>query len=211
MQLEYLQLQIKPHFFLNCMTSIHSMAQLHLDEEIQRMAAATAEYFRYIFQSGQACVPLSGELAHARNYLEIQKMRYGEALRYDIRAEDGARDVLIPPLTLQTFLENTIKHAMSLDEGLRITIRARREGDFARLEIADTGRGFPPEVLAALQSGALFGEDGQHIGIRNTLSRLEILCGGRASVQFRNAPEGGAQIILRIPAMRASEEGGGGA
>ena len=49
-QLEYLQLQIKPHFFLNCMTSIHSMAQLHLDEEIQRMAAATAEYFRYIFQ-----------------------------------------------------------------------------------------------------------------------------------------------------------------
>lgn len=210
-QLEYLQLQIKPHFFLNCMTSIHSMAQLHLDEEIQRMAAATAEYFRYIFQSGQACVPLSGELAHARNYLEIQKMRYGEALRYEIRAEDGARDVLIPPLTLQTFLENTIKHAMSLDEGLRITIRTRREGDFARLEIADTGRGFPPEVLAALQSGAPFGEDGQHIGIRNTLSRLEILFGGRASVQFRNAPEGGAQIILRIPAMRAAEEGGGGA
>ena len=115
-QLEYLQLQIKPHFFLNCMTSIHSMAQLHLDEEIQRMAAATAEYFRYIFQSGQACVPLSGELTHARNYLEIQKMRYGEALRYEIRAEDGAQDVLIPPLTLQTFLENTIKHAMSLDE-----------------------------------------------------------------------------------------------
>lgn len=210
-QLEYLQLQIKPHFFLNCMTSIHSMAQLHLDEEIQRMAAATAEYFRYIFQSGRACVPLSGELAHARNYLEIQKMRYGEALRYEIRAEDGAQDVLIPPLTLQTFLENTIKHAMSLDEGLRITIRARREGDFARLEIADTGRGFPPEVLAALQSGAPFGEDGQHIGIRNTLSRLEILFGGRASVQFRNAPEGGAQIILRIPAMRAAEEGGGGA
>ena len=79
------------------------------------------------------------------------------------------------------------------------------------MEIADTGRGFPPEVLAALQSGAPFGEDGQHIGIRNTLSRLEILFGGRASVQFRNAPEGGAQIILRIPAMRAAEEGGGGA
>ncbi|WP_313640620.1 histidine kinase, partial [Paenibacillus sp.] len=65
-QLNYMKLQIKPHFFLNCLTNIHSMAQMHMYTEIQNMALSTSKYFRYIFQNDQDFVKLEDELEHIR-------------------------------------------------------------------------------------------------------------------------------------------------
>ncbi|WP_419871954.1 histidine kinase [Candidatus Pristimantibacillus sp. PTI5] len=70
-QLDYMKLQIKPHFFLNCLTNIYSMAQMQMFEDIQSMAISTSNYFRYSFQNGQDFVRLDDELDHVRIYLEI--------------------------------------------------------------------------------------------------------------------------------------------
>jgi two-component system, sensor histidine kinase YesM len=99
-QLQYMKLQIKPHFFLNGLTTIYSMSQMHMYEEIQKMTMSISNYFRYIFQHDQDFVRLADELEHIRVYLEIQRQRYRNAFHYRIVAAESAADVDIPPLIL---------------------------------------------------------------------------------------------------------------
>jgi signal transduction histidine kinase len=205
-QLDYMKLQIKPHFFLNCLTTIHSMAQMDMTDEIQKMAMSTSIYFRYIFQNGQDFVRMEDEIEHVRIYLDIQKHRYRDAFLYRIEVGERLRDTPIPPLVLQTFIENAIKYAVSRDNDSLITLVAgcRRIGGEAVtvIRIADTGPGFPPHVLEKLRQGVPLDQThGTRIGIMNTIQRLESLYGGRAVVRFRNRAGGGAGVTLFLPEL----------
>ncbi|WP_379140872.1 sensor histidine kinase [Paenibacillus sp. sgz500992] len=204
-QLDYMKQQIKPHFFLNCLTSIYSMAQIQMYQEIEDMAMSTSKYFRYLFQNGENFVPLENELEHVRMYLEIQRQRYRDAFIYHIEMAEQAGTVMIPPLVLQTFIENSIKYAISRDSEVQIKLTVRRcvneeDTELTIIQISDTGPGFPPEVLEKLHSGLPLDQTkGTHIGIMNTLKRLEYLYAKKAAVSFSNLPEGGAVITLTLP------------
>lgn len=205
-QLDYMKLQIKPHFFLNCLTTIHSMAQMDMTDEIQKMAMSTSIYFRYIFQNGQDFVRMEDEIQHVRIYLDIQKHRYRDAFLYRIEAAERLRDTPIPPLVLQTFIENAIKYAVSRDNDSLITldVRSRRiVGEAVTvIRITDNGPGFPPHVLEKLRQGLPLDQaHGTQIGIMNTIQRLESLYGGRAVVRFRNLAGGGAGVTLFLPEL----------
>ncbi|WP_339315791.1 histidine kinase [Paenibacillus sp. FSL R10-2734] len=203
-QLDYMKLQIKPHFFLNCLTSIYSMAQIQMYEEIENMAMSTSKYFRYLFQNGENFVRLKDEIEHVRTYLEIQKQRYQDAFIYYIEQEDQASSVEIPPLVLQTFIENSIKYAISRDHQvvIRLTVQRLRmeQEEMLVIQLTDTGPGFPPQVLEKLNHGEPLDQSkGTQIGIMNTLKRLEYLYLKRARVSFSNLEGGGASVILFLP------------
>ncbi|WP_364146023.1 sensor histidine kinase [Paenibacillus sp. LPE1-1-1.1] len=203
-QLEYMKLQIKPHFFLNCLTNIHSMAQMQMHEEIQSMAISTSNYFRYIFQNGQDFVRLEDEINHVRIYLEIQKHRYRDAFTFHIDQADGTGHLKIPPLVLQTFIENSVKYAVSrvneVQIQLAVDLKTDSEEETAVIRISDTGPGFTTEILERLESGLpLDQSDGNHIGIMNTLERLEYLYRSKASIHFSNAETGGACVTICLP------------
>lgn len=203
-QLDYMKLQINPHFFLNCLTNIYSMAQMQMFKEIEYMSLSTSKYFRYIFQSGDNLVRLEDEIEHVRIYLEIQKHRYRDAFSYHIGFEQELAGLTIPPLVLQTFIENAVKYAVSRDQVLqiRLTVSLRVEDDkpYAVIRISDTGPGFPEDVLDKLANGKpLDQSEGKHIGIMNTLQRLELLYHHRAQVEFSNPEGGGASVALTLP------------
>ena len=84
------------------------------------MSMITSNYFRYIFQNTQDLVPVKNELEHIKNYMEIQKMRYGDTFSYEIHAEEGTENIRIPPILIQTFIENAIKHSNTFDEPIII-------------------------------------------------------------------------------------------
>ena len=205
-QLDYMKLQINPHFFLNCLTNIYSMAQMQLYQEIEQMALSTSRYFRYIFQNDGDFVKLRDEIEHVRIYLDIQKHRYPDALVYRIDVEEMlAAEIQIPPLVLQTFVENAVKYAVSRISQVHIelAVRLEREDGEERMtiRITDTGPGFPPEILECLQNGRPLDQSaGNHIGIMNTLQRLASLYNGDAVVSFSNREDGGACVILSLPA-----------
>ncbi|GJM69716.1 hypothetical protein HMSSN036_19320 [Paenibacillus macerans] len=208
-QLDYMKLQIKPHFFLNCLTSIYSMAQMQMHEEIERMALSTAKYFRYIFQNDGDFVKLEDEIEHVRIYLEIQKHRYQNALAYRIEQEENLTEAEIPPLVLQTFVENAVKYAVSRVAEARIELAAGLQLDAGEerlvIRISDTGPGFPPDILEKLQSGVPLDQTaGTRIGIMNTLQRLDSLYDKQAAVSFFNKEDGGACVILSLPANVAA-------
>ncbi|AIQ59909.1 cache domain-containing sensor histidine kinase [Paenibacillus borealis] len=203
-QLDFMKQQIKPHFFLNCLTSIYSMAQIQMYEEIEQMAMSTSKYFRYIFQGSEDFVLLADEIEHVRIYLDIQKSRYRDAFIYQIEQEAQTTDMRIPPLVLQTFIENSIKYAISRanEMQIRLTVKRRRIDDeeMTVIQISDTGPGFPAEVLDKLVQGEPLDQSkGNQIGIMNTLKRLEYLYLSKATVSFSNPAEGGACITLCLP------------
>ncbi|BCG59068.1 cache domain-containing sensor histidine kinase [Paenibacillus sp. URB8-2] len=211
-RLDYMKLQIKPHFFLNCLTSIYSMAQIQMYEEIENMAMSTSKYFRYIFQSGENFVRLEDEIEHVRTYLNIQKSRYQGAFSYRIEQSEDTIGTLVPPLMLQTFIENSVKYAVSRDHELQITltvfkrIRAAEE-EMTVIRIADTGPGFPPDILEKLANGEPFMQTGgRRIGIMNVLQRLNLLYRQKANVGFTNGEDGGACVTIALPPLTRTDE-----
>ncbi|OMF37853.1 sensor histidine kinase [Paenibacillus sp. FSL H8-0548] len=209
-QLDYMKLQIKPHFFLNCLTNIHSMAQMHMFVEIESMAISTSNYFRYLFQNGQDFVKLGDELDHVRIYLEIQKHRYRDAFTYHINQGDGTKQMTIPPLVLQTFIENAVKYAVSRVNEVQIRLEVELEieegEEIAVIRISDTGPGFDQETLHRLDSGQPLDQtEGNHIGIMNTVQRLVYLYRGKADIQFTNVEAGGACVTLSLPQLKGAK------
>ncbi|RTE09195.1 HAMP domain-containing protein [Paenibacillus whitsoniae] len=204
-ELQRLQLQVNPHFFLNTLNIIYNLAKIKNYELILEMTMSLIEYFRFMFRSNTSFVPLKDELNHTRNYLKIQSLRFPEKLKWTIESPEFLVDVPIPPLVIQSFVENAIKHAVTLDEPLTIVVRIEflieEIGSRMKISIRDTGPGFKAEILDKLQAGrSVENERGEHTGIWNVERRLRLLYGDSASLVFDNDTDRhGAAIELIIP------------
>lgn len=213
-QMDYLKMQIKPHFYLNCLNFIYNMIDLGEYNNAQKMSRVTSDYLRYLLRNGDDSVTLEEEMNHVRNYMEIQKMRYDSAMRFSVQLDDGVKDVLLPPMIVQTFVENAIKHALNMDHEVFISVSAAPavyyDISYAEIFIRDNGKGFDLDTLHLLvtQRG-LRGKDGHGVGIDNCMKRLYYYYGSRASVQFSNEAEGGALVRICLPSSPppAGEEG----
>ncbi|MDO4322388.1 MAG: histidine kinase [Lachnospiraceae bacterium] len=205
-QMDYLQLQIKPHFYLNCLNYIYQMVELGYYEYAKRMSVITSDYLRYLFQSSMDFVEIKNELQHVRNYLEIQRMRYQNAFTYYIEQEQETEDCGIPPLMIQTFAENAVNYTVTLDQPSEITILVCEEAyqgeRYVSISISDTGTGFSQEVLQQLGREERFSQtpDGHRVGITNCLRRMKYFYGGKGFARFYNNPLGGAVVELHLPA-----------
>ncbi|OMF37762.1 hypothetical protein BK133_04290 [Paenibacillus sp. FSL H8-0548] len=203
-ELQHLQLQINPHFFMNSLNIMYSLAQTKNYELIQELSLCLVNYFRYMFRSNLSFVQLRQELDHTRNYIRIQELRYPNSLSGRIEVPDFMLDTSVPPLFIQSFVENTVKYAMTLDGPIEIIIRIDLldEGGrpYMRAVIEDTGVGFPEEILSELNVGRkITNEEGEHIGIWNVQQRLSLLYKGQASISFSNRMTGGASVVIQLP------------
>ncbi len=201
-----LQVQIRPHFYLNTLNIIYSLAAIKEYALIQKMTQHLAEYFRFITQTKQGIVTLEAEIRHTQNYLEIQKLRFPNQLVYEIELPDRYWQCVILPLTIQTFVENSIIHGFADRRELftvRIIVTADEQvpDDFLWIEVSDSGVGFPESLLTKLQDGSyeeeLF-EEG-HLGIQNVIKRQRIRYKGKAKLLFNNSKVRGAEVKLGIP------------
>ena len=203
-ELNYLKNQIRPHFYLNMLSMIHSMLQTKNYKEIEELTILTSNYLRHLFMANQDFSELKDEVQHIKDYLEIQRIRYGNSIYFSLNYNDDLQNTLIPSLLLQTFIENTIKHGFSFQDLFTILLSIKKvkteDSDYIQICIEDNGPGFSEEILSKLnQKQSLITEDGHHIGITNTIERLNLLYPNDYSVAFENNEEGGAKILLLIP------------
>lgn len=209
-ELKRLQTQINPHFFLNTLNIVHQLAELKRNDLVKKTVRHMVQYFRFMLGAGKEEVTLAQEMEHIRNYLEIQKMRYQDAFRFEIRIPEKLRDARIPSLIVQPFVENAMVHGMSMKaEPFTLEIRADRvemlEGlGEARgglwIEVKDNGKGMDPGLLKELADGrfAPASED-NHIGIWNVKQRLAMRYGELARLSFRPISPRGLSVCLYIP------------
>ncbi|MEK3888409.1 sensor histidine kinase [Bacillus sp. FSL K6-3431] len=209
-QMDFMRLQIKPHFYLSCLTTIHSMAEMGMYKEIKKMTISTSNYFRYLFQTNQNYVKLEKELIHIQDYLAIQKLLHAHSFKFDIQTEPSIEEAMVPPLMIQTFIENIVKHAVSLDEQINIQLNIHSKIIENRksiiITLLDNGPGFPADILESLQSDMLITTiNGNHIGINNVIQRLRLLFEEDFSIEFSNIADGGAKIQIMIPYLAKEE------
>ena len=204
-EMEYYQLQIKPHFFVNCFSLIHAMAQKQEYQRIQEFCVKLSNYVRYLFSQSLSLVPLERELSMVRVFLGIQQIRHRVNVQLREEIDGSIQGLAIPPLSLLTFVENTVKHGGSKNVGIEIKVEVTltEKGERLRLSIQDTGVGFPEEMLGEnpkLEEGS---QQGHHLGIRNIQKRLQFLYGENFTLEFQNNSQGGL-VILELPCTNAS-------
>lgn len=210
-QLQYLQIQIRPHFFLNCLNVIYSLAGEKKLPELQEVTLALSDYLRGIFKNSVRLIPLSTEISSVESYVRIHQLGAGLPPELEVEIGPDAVRIPVPPISILTFVENSIKHSRRLDAPLRIHIAAQRlcteDGSYLNVTIRDNGGGFSQDVLRELNypKDQLYSE--QHIGIANIRYRLKFLYEGRASLSFRNLTDG-ACIELFLPIDETTEGGG---
>ena len=182
--------QIKPHFLHNALTVIIGLC----DIDPQRAKQATLKFARYLRGNMDTLeetgpIPFEKELAHTRLYLEIEQLRFGDALqvRYDITCTDFQ----LPALTLEPLVENAVRHGVRENpEGKgSVSVAALERPDHYEVIVMDNGPGFDPDTAP---------EDGRkHIGIANVRERLRQVCGG--TMEFDSAPGKGTTARIKIP------------
>ena len=194
-----LQEQINPHFFTNCMNLIRNLTMVGEIEKAQEATFLVSSHMRYAL-ANSTMVALERELEQVNNYVELQKMRYGDCFLYCVEQEEGCGQIFVPTAVILDFVNNAIKHQLDPDRQLEILVYLHKEQEKLHIMITDSGDGFEPEILEKLQKHEkLISPEGEHIGIYNVCQRLSILYRDCADIAFSNKPECGARIDLYLP------------
>ncbi len=186
-ELQALRIQINPHFLFN---SLHSISSLTTSDgaRAREMCIRLADFLRSSLGLGKRdSIPLREELALARSYLEIERIRFGERLQVDQQIGDACLDCMVPALLLQPLVENAVKHGIAgLLEGGSIRLEAGRDGPDVCITIENA---FDPEGASRRSMG---------IGLQHVRRRLEVRYGSDAAVE--TGPHGGIyRVVLRFP------------
>lgn len=209
METTNLRLQINPHMLLNSLNMIYSLAQSKNYDVITQYTMSLVQYFRYSLRSNDELVPLGSEMQFVKNYLDIQKIRFPGTFTHVYEMDEDLDDVLIPPLLIQNFVENSIKYALKMGEVIEIIVIAKNDGEKMSISILDTGNGIRPEVLEKLRRGEKVEDNiGTHIGIWNCRRRLKIFYGEDAEMTISSAVGEGTQVWMKLPIVRRGEDGG---
>jgi two-component system, LytTR family, sensor kinase len=188
-RLEVLRVQLQPHFLFN---ALHTVSSLMEDDVrgARRVLARLGDLLRRALEPDAGPeATLDEELAFLDEYVDVQRARFPDRLRYVVDVEAAARRARVPRLVLQPLVENAIRHGLApRAEAGTVTVAARVEGDRLRVVVRDDGLGFadPSRVV-------------EGVGLGNTRKRLEHLYGAEARLLLENAPEGGARVTLDLP------------
>lgn len=208
-ELKHLQAQINPHFFMNSLNIVFHLVELQKYSLIKKMIVHLVSYFRFIMNTNDTWITLSSELNHIRNYIEIQMVMYPDKLFYQVQLPKELENMLIPPLLIQPFVENAIKHGFinnskPFEVILTVGEEVGKNGEsYICILIKDSGPGFSGHQLEILNLGLYEKKPtDHHLGIWNVYSRMLMFYNNRASLTFLNAPEGGAVVEIRLPIQR---------
>jgi hypothetical protein len=188
-----LERQMQPHFLFN---ALNALKELIPDDPVVARAFTQrlADLYRMILKvSSSATTPLSDELTIVGHYLEVERVRYGERLRYSIEVPDELRTLHVPSLMLQTLTENAVKHGIAkARQGGDVWVRGRRhEGGGIELEVRNTGAPYAP-------SGAAETSDSTKTGLENTRARLALMYGESGRLSISSDPEGGTRVCCIV-------------
>ena len=172
-RLRSLESRIHPHFLFNTLNSISSLISVNPHRAEQILGRLAALLRVSLDTSTQPLIPLRQELAMVESYIDIERVRFGDKLRGSVEVAAELHDAKVPPMSVQSLVENAVKHGiMPVSGGGEILVTASAENGGLRIEVRDTGPGFD---LTAIPTGH---------GLDNLVQRLDSLFGAKARLNF---------------------------
>jgi len=200
-RLNALRTQLDPHFLFNALNTISS--QVERDPVLARaMIEHLGDLLRLSLESkDRQTVPLAEEMAFLDHYLAIQKIRFGDNVRFEIRIAPDVKYAPVPSLFIQPLVENAIRHGISRRaSGGTVWVSARRVDDHLEIRVLDDGVGLPPGWQLETSAG---------LGLSVTRDRIAGLYPDRGSrFAVRRRVEGGTEVEIAVPLVPFAFAGG---
>ena len=196
-----LQEQIQPHFLYNTLECIHWQAMADGNREISTLVKALAKYYRICLNKGSDVISLKMELEHVQNYLIIQNMRYDDIIGCEFEVDESITNAMLPKISLQPLVENSIYHGMKVKEGKKGTvfISAKKDDGNILITVSDTGTGMEQEKIEEMNKQLAEYDDSFGYGVRNVNKRMELLYGKGYGLRFMQEEFGGVTVEIKIP------------
>jgi len=201
-----MQMQINPHFLFNTFNALGMMAaeDCGIDHVLTRSIVKMANILRYALEAGEL-MPMHQEITHAREFIDIMELRYGEMFLVEWNISDQSENLLIPKFSLQPILENAIYHGISPNkrEKGKISIQVSCDETKLKIQVEDTGVGMTEAQVTALLEHVRSEElkEEQHIGLWNVCQRARLLSSGESILNVESDLEKGTTVTLIFPKM----------
>lgn len=207
-ELDALQSQINPHFLYNTLDSIVWMIEGERYEDAVFMITQLASLFRISLSSGKTIISIEDEIKHARNYMNIQKVRYKNIFTIDFEIEEEILSYCTVKLIVQPLLENAIYYGVEyMDGDGEIVVRGYRNGEDVYIEVCDNGLGMPQEtVKQLLTENNRVRKHGSGVGLINVHNRIRLRFGAPYGLEIESQPDEGTIARIHLPGILYSVE-----
>ena len=192
-QIQLLQAQINPHFLFNTLNTLNYLAIINDDKPVSEGISALSKLLRNTIVDRNEYVEVEEEIENVKNYIIIQKLRYGDLFETNFLIDEDVKQCRIMKFLLQPIVENSILHAFEEDcEHQMLYIKACRKDHYLEIEVADNGKGF--ETSESIEKTRLSG-----IGIHNIEERIKLMYGDKFSMTIRSEIGKGTITTLLLP------------
>ncbi|SHH53643.1 PocR ligand-binding domain-containing protein [Clostridium grantii] len=206
-KMKVIQSQMSPHFLFNTLSVIGQLAYMNGAKEAAETTFALSSLLRTTLTKSLEFVSVNEELKYIKDYLFIQNKRFKDFIKTDIDIEDKVKDVTIPFLTLQLFVENAIVHGFkNMQKQCELKIKGEFLEDRIKLSVKDNGVGIPKERLDNISEEIIKSSgEGIGIGLTSLKSRLEYYYGKNFVFEIKSEYGNGTEVILILPINRKKE------
>ena len=202
-ELKALQSQINPHFLYNTLDMINWMAYKKRTSEISTAVKSLAKFYKLSLNKGKDITYISDEIGHVSLYVQIQNMRYSNRITLTVDIDKNINNYLIPKITLQPIVENSISHGIFAKGNVSglITISGYidMDNDEILIKVSDDGIGIEEDKLQLILSPNQISYKGSGYGLRNIDQRLKLLFGDKFGLSFESIYGCGTTVIIKIP------------
>ena len=200
-----LQAQINPHFLYNTLDSINWLAKINKQHQIATMVKALGNLLRNSISIKSEVISLGNEINILEDYITIQKCRYEERLDFSIDISQEYWQYMIPKLSIQPLVENSIKHGLEKILGVcKIRVWAESSENGLEIWVQDNGPGMDKDFLAKLNKGEIKPR-GSGIGIKNIDDRIKIIFGREYGIKIDSILGQGTKVCIFIPYKRSED------
>lgn len=210
-EMSFLQAQIRPHFYLNCLKVLYALAQQGQYADIKTCILLVSRHLRYALQVRNDTVPMREELSFCDNYVKLQGIMSNVEPKLVLDIEEALMDLPIPPISLLSLVENSVRVNLAPEKRLEMRIRAKRiqteESSVLCLTVQDNGSGFSDEQLEWFNGDAWEEKNTTHVGLQNVARRFRILYGDDFSMAFLNRDGAVIELYLPIQHERRGDDG----
>lgn len=204
-ELKAVQSQVNPHFLFNTLESIRMRSLIKGEDETADIIGELAILFRKSMIWGSDFITIEEELSFVEKYINIQRYRFGDKLKYYHYVMEECRQYLVPKLAISTFVENAFIHGIetTVGDGV-ISLTVTMNSDYLFIEISDNGKGINEEKLKEMKemlsrADSKMLNEAESTGMLNAFLRLKMYCDGNVTFDIDSAPDNGTDITIQLP------------